>query len=704
MTAAPVTVLIPVYAGLDDLVRCLDSVVRHAPSCTTPFELLIIEDASPEPAVRAYVEEFATRPAPVPVTVLHNEHNLGFVGTVNRGLRRIGGDVVLLNNDAAVTTGWLDRLAAVAALPDVATVTPLTSEGSICTLPRSIVEEFDLAGSAPRIDECAAFVAQHSVRLLPEVITGVGFCMWVTKEALDRCGELDEDAFGRGYGEEVDFCMRATRAGMRHLVDDSTFVYHRGGGSFGDEQRERLAAASRTIDDRYPFFRPANTAERRRDPLQVSFAALELELHPRDTTRPHVLQIVHSPPTANGGTEKFLRALMEALRDEFDFSVMYPVTSGFGVHTYWQVGDRLVELEFLLPGAPRQVTAVHDELAAEAVELAKAMFDFDAVHVHNLIGHSLSPLGALADFDGPVVCQVHDLFLACPNFSLLYEKRESCGIPDDRSYCERCLADIAVVPMPGSPMISNLSLEYLDRHRAEVSGSLDAVDVWLFPTQSAADYLLRAYDVDPARMRVIEHGAVMRLARPRRTPDPAHVYDEPLRVAFVGLGWSKKGLDAVNALADHFAGSTIEIHQFGELREPVSPVVHAHGPYDNEFLPEFLHLAGIHVVLLPGAYAETFGFVMTEALVGGIPVIGAHYGALGERIRATGAGWTIDPMDHAAIATLVERLDRARSEVFRASRQAASVPLVMVGETAHEYAALYRAETLREKETSATGN
>ena len=49
---------------------------------------------------------------------------------------------------------------------------------------------------------------------------------------------------------------------------------------------------------------------------------------------------------------------------------------------------------------------------------------------------------------------------------------------------------------------------------------------------------------------------------------------------------------------------------------------------------------------------------MTEALAAGIPVIGARYGALGERIRANGCGWTIDPMDPDGIRVLIERLDR----------------------------------------------
>ena len=96
------------------------------------------------------------------------------------------------------------------------------------------------------------------------------------------------------------------------------------------------------------------------------------------------------------------------------------------------------------------------------------------------------------------------------------------------------------------------------------------------------------------------------------------------------------------------------------------------------------------MVLLPGAYAETFGIVMSEALSAGIPVIGARYGALGERIRATGCGWTIDPMDPEGIRVVIDRLDRARDELLRVTRQVLRVPLEPVEDTAHHYAALYR--------------
>jgi GT2 family glycosyltransferase/glycosyltransferase involved in cell wall biosynthesis len=693
-SSLPVTVIVPVYSDLEYTTRCLESVVRHADG-RVDFELLVIDDASPDPLVRDYVDQFASTRTTLPITVLHNAENLGFVGTVNRGLRRAAGDVVILNSDTAVTDGWLDRLAAAAALPDVATITPLSSHGSFCTLPESVIEAFALESATPRIDECAAFVRENSLRLLPEVISGVGFCMYITCVALDLCGMFDEETFGRGYGEEVDFCLRASRAGLRHLVDDSTFVYHRGGVSFGDSQSEGWARSSAIIDARYPFFRPSNTYERAHEPLRVPFAALELALHERDDARPHVLHVLHSPPGETGGTEKYVASLQKALEHDFDFSVLYPVQSGFVLRTAWRVDNAPVVQEFLLPGAAQQVTGMYDEVARAAFVAALDLFAFDAVHIHNLIGYSIGPLDALRDFKGPVACSVHDLFLACPNFSLLYKKSDPCGIPEDLSTCQRCLEDVAVAPMPGSPRMPNISVEYLNDFRSTVAGRLDAVDHWIFASQSAADYFLRVYELDPARMEIIEHGSVIRLGRPRK-PDEQLLRDEPLRVAFVGLGWAKKGLDAVNELAEAFRDSSVEIHHFGILKQPASPELHTHGAYDNELLPELLHRAGIQVVLLPGPYAETFGIVMSEALASGIPVIGASYGALGERIRTHGVGWTIDPTDTEGIRLVIERLDRARDELVRVTREVLKVPLKTVKqETAQRYAALYRGETGR---------
>ena len=678
--SAELTVVVPVYAGLDHVRACLDSVIRHARATATPFDLQIIDDASPEPAVSEHLDAFAVADHGVAVTLHRNAENLGFVATVNQAFERCPGDVVLLNADTVVTAGWLDRLADAAGQPDVATVTPLTNEGSICTLPTAVIDAFELNGDTPRIDACATFVTGATPGLRPEVITGVGFCLYVSRAAFERCGPFDHDTYGRGYGEEVDFCLRAGRLGLRHLVEDSTYVHHVGGVSFGEQALDDRRDASRRLHKRFRWFRDANRRERRADPLAVTFEALELGLSARDESRPHVLALLHGPPDNVGGTEKHLNALMAALAPDYDFSVLYPVESGFVLATRWWGPTGIIEHRFLLPGSVRWINGLDDAVAAEALQTTLDLFTFDVVHIQNLIGHSLAPLSLLANFDGRVICSIHDLFLACPHHSLLYRDQQSCGLPDDLTVCARCL-----------PETEGLAVEHLERMRSRVTEELDHVDRWVFASQSSADHFRRVYPIDETAGVVIEHGTT--LDRPRRgRVDAELIADEPLRLAFVGRGWAKKGLGAVNRLADELADTTIEIHHYGELVDPVSDQVRVHGPYDNELLGDLLALAGIQVVLLPGPVAETFGLVLTEAILAGIPVIAASLGALGERIRAHAVGWTFDPGDPVELHDLVVRLEASRDEILRASRQALATPVETVAHTAPRYAALYRGD------------
>ena len=44
---------------------------------------------------------------------------------------------------------------------------------------------------------------------------------------------LDAEAFGKGYGEENDWCLRASKAGFVNLLAEDVYVYHAGQISFG---------------------------------------------------------------------------------------------------------------------------------------------------------------------------------------------------------------------------------------------------------------------------------------------------------------------------------------------------------------------------------------------------------------------------------------------------------------------------------------
>ena len=92
----------------------------------------------------------------------------------------------------------------------------------------------------------------------------------------------------------------------------------------------------------------------------------------------------------------------------------------------------------------------------------------------------------------------------------------------------------------------------------------------------------------------------IRLDRGTREPDGDLIFDEPLRVAFVGLGWAKKGLAVANELAETFRHTSIEIHHFGEVARAHFAGASGARPLRQRVLPELLHGAGIQVVLLPG--------------------------------------------------------------------------------------------------------
>jgi len=267
-TLAPVSVVVPVYDAVADLRRCVDAVL----ACTTgDYRLVLIDDASPDPAIRAYWAELGARALPH-VTLLANERNLGFTGTSNRGFALADGDVVLLNSDAVVTRGWLDALArCVASDPRIGTATPFSNNAEILSFPR-FCEDNRWPDSADP-EPVRAAMAQAAVPTYPELPTGVGFCLYVRRALLDAIGPFDEAAFGAGYGEENDLCMRAIDAGWRNVLCDDAFVLHTGERSFSGRRAELVARNMQVLLSRHPDYMDLVRSFIAADPLAALRAA-----------------------------------------------------------------------------------------------------------------------------------------------------------------------------------------------------------------------------------------------------------------------------------------------------------------------------------------------------------------------------------------------------------------------------------------------
>ena len=81
-----------------------------------------------------------------------------------------------------------------------------------------------------------------------------GFCFGVTREVIDKIGYFDYEKYGAGYGEENDYCFRATDAGFGLVVATHTYAFHAKSKSYSVGRRALLAkAASRTFRETYAY-------------------------------------------------------------------------------------------------------------------------------------------------------------------------------------------------------------------------------------------------------------------------------------------------------------------------------------------------------------------------------------------------------------------------------------------------------------------
>ena len=209
------------------------------------------------------------------ITLIRNERNRGFVGSINRALRQTtNGDVILLNADTIVPPNFAARLFAAAhSAPDIATVTPLSNNGELTSFPLPF-EANPLPGQETifEFDRIAAKVNDGQVVTIP---TGIGFCLYIRRDCLARIGPLSEGV-RRGYLEDVEFCLRARRSGLRNVCATSVYVGHAGTRSFRQEKRALVVSNLKSLESAYPRHQRECAAFMALDPLRAARNSIQL--------------------------------------------------------------------------------------------------------------------------------------------------------------------------------------------------------------------------------------------------------------------------------------------------------------------------------------------------------------------------------------------------------------------------------------------
>ncbi|MEP1471513.1 MAG: glycosyltransferase [Halieaceae bacterium] len=595
-----VDVVIPVYLGLNDTKQCLESALATIDSSWA--RLVVINDASPEPDIGEYLREQAS--VNPEMVLLENTENLGFTATANRGLQHdLTRDVLLLNSDVVVANDWLTRLRnAIYKHGKTGSLSPFSNNATICSFPNLCKDNellFDL--SVEELDR--AFAGFADTEEVVSVPTTVGYCMYIRRDCLDEVGFLDEETFGRGYGEENDWCQRAEKGGWqnRHLLN--CFVYHKGGVSFAEEQNPRIARAMEILDERYPDYHASIQTYIASDPAKTLRSRALLSLFAAQD-KAKVLFVSHK---LGGGAQQHVNELATLYQEDALFLQITPYEDGESVTlSVFDRGSRLQDGLFF------NVDREYDKLVRLLADLGVGH-----VHFHHTMG--LHPrLWVLAEALG---CEhdltIHDYYLINGNPTLTDEHAryvvESAG-----DFDERCAEHY---PLPEG--VTGASWRENQRLLVESSSRV------IFPSHDTATRFRRFFDIDEG---VIAWHPDYELSKPYPTPTWRYKGDGPLKVLVVGAISREKGADVLESVAQAMSDSGIEFHLLGYAYRGLAEQVITHGPYAQSDIYELIDGISPDVVWYPALWPETYSYTLSAALHLGLPVVVPDLGAFVERV------------------------------------------------------------------------
>ncbi len=613
-TADAITVVVPVYGAIFETLHCLYSLL--CAKSRLDIRLIVIDDYSPEPddfeQLSVLANEYGL------FQLWRNDENRGFVYSANRGLFAANGDVILLNSDTIVSDFWADKLVGVAKSDEtIASVSPMTNNATILSYPYSnrkngLVDTL----SHSQIDEL--FSESGSLLKPVEVPVNVGFCMLIKQDALQAAGGFDETLFGVGYGEECDWCMRATYLGYKHVVAINTYVYHHGVVSFSEKAAQRQALAAQALAIRHPEYWPLVARFCDEDRLLRVRRNVDIKRLKRHLSKYKgvVLHVLHA---LGGGTEVYARDVAQMLL-------------GYGFESVFARPDHVGRLAMSAYSAREMPNLVFN--CADDIDLVNQLFkelNLSRMHFHNVIGFSPEATNFIANTDIPQTLTLHDYVSICPQLNLLDQRMQYCGVPPAR-ICNTCLRE-RHPPVPA---------DSISAWRREWHAALKKADRVIAPSYFVKDAVTKVFPDVP--VSVVAH------YEERRTK--SYVEGEPSdsairKIAVLGNLNLHKGRDIIYSCAQDsyarhlplqfvvFGSIDLEENQFGgKLRKM--------GTYERANLGGHLARTKCRIGFLPSIWPETFSFVLSEFLAFGLHPVVFNLGAQAERLAAAGMGTILD--------------------------------------------------------------
>jgi GT2 family glycosyltransferase len=602
-----IDIIIPVYNGYEYLEKLFKTISYTKMN----YRIIVINDKSTDTRIKEFLEKY--KEDNDHVILLENKENLGFVKTVNKGLSIAINHVALLNTDIELPNMWLERLMTPIILNDnIATSTPFTNCGTICSFPEfckdnKIFEDLDLN----YIDEAFQTI-KPSYTTLP---TGVGFCMGINKKALNEVGLLDDDTFGKGYGEENDWCQRAIKAGYKNVHVENLYVYHKHGGSFLSEEKKRLLENNlKLLSQKHANY--LNNIE--------NFCSSD----PVKNVRNYVVFNILSSKSDNisvyfdhdmgGGATRYLEAKVkksllngqssiiirhEHLNKRYFFNYKY---KNYSISYYFIKFSEIIDVLSRLN--------------------VKKIYINELVNYPNLyeILEKISEFKERNHVD--MIMLLHDFFSICPTINLLDDKGCYCNIPNIKT-CEKCLKN--------NQLNNYFKYESMEKWNNEWRKFLNKCDDIIAFSQSSKMLLKKKYDLNK-NIVVIPHEVnyIIPLERKEKTTNT-------LNIGLLGLLNYHKGLKKIKELLETIEKDKLDINiiLIGYTLETINHKnFRQTGNYTSDKIMKLVLDNDIDLFFISSIWPETFSYTTQEVINMNLPVVSFNFGAQAEKIRIYNKG------------------------------------------------------------------
>jgi GT2 family glycosyltransferase len=670
-------IILPVFNAYDFLNRCIESVLINTDLNVN--RLIVIDDKSTDERIVPFLESFVANNE-LNIVFIKNEENLGYIKTVNIGMKYSDNDVLLLNPDTEVTKNWLEKIQKCAYIKEkVATVTPLSNDAGIVSVP--LFQRVNKIPDGYDLNEYQMLIDRISYKEYPELPTGVSFCMYIRRETLNVIGFFDEKYYGKHYGEEGDFCYRCLSHGYRHILCDDVIIYHNASQSLSGYYQKTLKEKHWLYNANTKHWIDCNPINYINKNINYNICL--------NNGKSNVLIIIHfwDMQLGNkkflGGTSYHVYDIIKILKKKYNFHILTPLLPFNGMYSicsYWEGGEETLDIISLFSRYYNSgfFNSDYSTMLKNIIDI----FKIDIIHIHHMKCHYFDLIDILKNEKIKLFISLHDYFSICPRINKVTKYNLYCG-HQDKIKCDSCLSSFneyykikGINNIEAWKSVWNLLFSYANRI--------------IVPSEAAKREINEIYN--HVTVDVIEHG--IDIHNDKNEPDIDT--DKEFHVAFLGDISLVKGKKIVEELIkySHQNKDSIYFHLFGHIDRSICKMKYKHfiyhGEYERNELNKLFKANNIKLVCIFSIWPETYSYTLTESVSNNIPVLAIDLGAVGQRVRENNLGWLIEKdTDISEIYQRIKNIFDDKNGYKAVSKSVSNYKIKKLGEMCNEYDNIY---------------